>query len=229
MAGEWTGTWVASEEGLPNDSDFLASPTTFALVSDKSLVNFSHVGSASFVSGSYKLDQGDGLNSYSDISHEFHLRSTNDDEGSDGIVGACGNTEFGRFISIGVLEPRGSTAQLILARRYIADNDPRAKLTAAEVAALAGLHSGAPWVEGLPWKVAAGWKPGAITSGAVGEGSTTATVPHRPSDTFVAVPSFVKSSFNTKVEYEAWLAKFELKVGDRLPPSISVGVLSSCQ
>ena len=223
--GGWVGTWVASEEGLPSDAEFKAAPTTFSLVADKALTNYGHTGS--FVSGSYKLDQGDGLGNYSDLLHIFHVRATDNDKGSDGVVvGACGNTEFGRFISLGVLELRGSQTQLTLARRYIADNDPRAKLTAAEVASLPGQNCQAPWVDDLPWKVAACWKLPATSSPAnVAMTAPLAADDHPRSQSITAVPSFIGSSFKTKVEYEAWLDEYGLQAGDRLPCSISLNVL----
>eukprot|EP00322_Chrysochromulina_rotalis_P012324 CAMPEP_0115836704 /NCGR_PEP_ID=MMETSP0287-20121206/4847_1 /TAXON_ID=412157 /ORGANISM="Chrysochromulina rotalis, Strain UIO044" /LENGTH=249 /DNA_ID=CAMNT_0003290201 /DNA_START=17 /DNA_END=766 /DNA_ORIENTATION=- len=211
--GGWKGTWVASEQGLPCDADFDESPTTFSLMSDK---KFGGAGSASFVKGSYKLDQGDGLKSYSDLSHAFHMLS------SEGIVGACGTTEFGRFISLGLIEPYGSATRLTLVRRYIADNDPRSQLSAAQIAHLPRLGCKAPWEDDLPWKVAAGWKPEAsCDSGRVAAGARATGDPDS-----VAVPSFIGSSFNTKVEYDAWLDNLGLEMGDRLPSSVSLNVLA---
>ena len=66
------------------------------------------------------------------------------------VVGACGNTEFGRFCSLGRLdttaplsaggegkeggdEGRGGYTRLTLARRYLADDDPRTRMSAREV------------------------------------------------------------------------------------------------
>ena len=74
----WQGTWVASEFGLPSDDDFKASENTFKLECSEmlSLVaagahnstkNWEAEG-AKFT-GSYKLDNGDGLEDTEDIEH----------------------------------------------------------------------------------------------------------------------------------------------------------------
>ena len=78
--------------------------------------------------GSYLLDQGDGagLCPYRDIQHRFHLAPAPD--GQTVLVAARGSTEFGYFISAGALASvDGGGIQLTLARRYLEDDDPRAK------------------------------------------------------------------------------------------------------
>ena len=202
-SGTWTGTWVASEDGLPGSADFDAAPTTFNLTSSRPLTSLGDAGGAEFISGSYKLDQGDGLADFSDLSHRVHLSAQ-------GVVGACGSTEFGKFISLGKLIAHGTHGELTLARRYIADNDPRAKLSAEQVALLAASPSEReePWTAAV-WKVAAGWKPPSleVTPGAA-RADEAATRPDTTTamDVDEAIPSFIESSFCTKVEYEEWLA-----------------------
>lgn len=95
--------------------------------------------------GSYLLDQGDGLGprKFVDKSHTFTFSSqmdsshTNDNNGTTKnnfvVVAALGSTEFGRFVSFGYTtmydqqeqEEGGSGICLVLARRYIANNDVR--------------------------------------------------------------------------------------------------------
>jgi hypothetical protein len=178
----WEGTWVASSEGLPSNEEFEASENTFKLKCSKPLEDLYWDGkdyeSAALASltGSYKLDNGDGLADYTDLKHEIwayngppsHHPSIN----SWAVVGACGDTEFGRFVSLGRLDQKKSDdtyaayTRLTLARRYIADDDPRKSMSARDVArrvAANGPDEGVidiPWLA-LPWKVSADW-PGSV-------------------------------------------------------------------
>ena len=103
--------------------------------------------------GSYLLDQGDGagLCPYRDIQHRFHLAPAPD--GQTVLVAARGSTEFGYFISAGALASVDGGVVLTLARRYLEDNDPRAKWSspARVVEELLRKEPGAdspPWHEG---------------------------------------------------------------------------------
>jgi hypothetical protein len=154
----WEGTWVASTEGLPSEAEFASSPNAFKLTCSvdlgalfsptNSLLNEDAEHFASFT-GSYKLDNGDGLADYEDKEHVIWGHGCPPDhhplsEGVDhwAVVGATGNTEFGRFVSLGRLDhpPDHSGGaydpftRLTLARRYIADNDKRTKMSARDVA-----------------------------------------------------------------------------------------------
>ena len=121
--GTWQGSWVASEDGLPSDADFQESTSTFKLSAEKGEL-------AGKLAGSYKLDNGDGPADYSDIEHIVHATPVTSKAGTPlVVVGARGDTEFGKFLSMGVLV--GTT--LTLARRYIDDKDPRNKLSATAV------------------------------------------------------------------------------------------------
>ena len=124
--------------------------------------------------GSYKLDNGDGPADYSDLEHEIFAYNGPPDHHpavhSWAVVGACGDTEFGRFVSLGVLDgkapgecPGNDTyTRLTLVRRYIADDDPRNGMSAEEVArrvSSCGQEEwaiNAPWLA-LPWKVPSSW------------------------------------------------------------------------
>ena len=188
---KWEGTWVASEAGLPSDADFAASTNAFKLVCSTPV--FESVGSlqspglggnggSGTFTGSYKLDNGEGPADYSDLEHEISVNngppSHHPAVHSWAVVGACGDTEFGRFVSLGVLdgtgEPHtltgpggfpntGSTySRLTLARRYIAEDDPRNGMSAKQVVdrlASLGMEEwamNAPWLV-LPWKVPGSW------------------------------------------------------------------------
>ena len=175
----WEGTWVASEVGLPSDADFAASTNTFKLECSTNLSRVHNppaggqAGGGKFT-GSYKLDNGDGPADYSDLEHEIFAYNGPPDHHpavhSWAVVGACGDTEFGRFVSLGVLdgkapgECRGNDTytRLTLVRRYIADDDPRNGMSAEEVArrvSSCGKDEGfinAPWLA-LPWKVPSSW------------------------------------------------------------------------
>ena len=193
----WEGTWVASTEGLPSEAEFASSPNAFKLTCSvdlgalftptNSLLNKDSEHFASFT-GSYKLDNGDGLADYEDKEHVIWGHGCPPDhhplsEGVDhwAVVGATGNTEFGRFVSLGRLDhpPDHSGGaydpftRLTLARRYIADNDKRTKMSARDVAGRICIRSlskttnrngpppdenflQVPWL-GLPWKLPGNW------------------------------------------------------------------------
>ena len=78
--------------------------------------------------GTYKLDNGDGLEDTSDDMHRWEVRTWPKaapgevECATHAAVAAVGTTPFGRFVSLGTID--GST--MTLARRYIADDDPRA-------------------------------------------------------------------------------------------------------
>ena len=131
------------------------------------------MSSPATLAGSYKLDQGDGLADFSDISHEVyaidgppghHALGEQGAETDWAVVGATGNTEFGRFVSLGRLDGAESYdsgySRLTLARRYLDDDDPRIGMSAKAVATrVAGCGPdewalGAPWLA-LPWKILA--------------------------------------------------------------------------
>ena len=180
---KWSGTWVASTNGLPSDAEFEESANTFELTSSKSLATLHNWqlnspdnpgggGGASFT-GKYKLDNGDGLADYSDVEHQIWAYNGPPAEHpsleSWGAVGACGDTEFGRFVSLGRLDSAvaGSHPQvytrLTLARRYIAEDDPRKSMTCKDVVQrVVGPRAPdqfalqAPWLA-LPWKVPDEW------------------------------------------------------------------------
>ena len=109
--------------------------------------------------GSYKLDNGSGLEDTSDDTHRWEVRTwpaTPPGEiccATHAAVAAVGTTPFGRFVSLGVIE--GST--MTLARRYIADDDPRAAWASPAAVLDAVLGEGplalAEIPAKLPWKV----------------------------------------------------------------------------
>ena len=72
------------------------------------------------LSGSYQLDQGDGRghHTYTDDWHDMAVSI----RGQYAVVAACGDTQFGRFISLGYVDGQ----EMMLARRYVADDDVRA-------------------------------------------------------------------------------------------------------
>jgi hypothetical protein len=98
--------------------------------------NFLAAGIKGSFKGSYLLDQGDGagLESYRDKAQSFHIYDHQDTQVV--TVAATGNTEFGRFVSAGVLAfpfDEGKPLMLTLVRRYLESDDPRAKWTTKKV------------------------------------------------------------------------------------------------
>ena len=178
----WRGTWVGSDlPTLPSPEALAGSQNSFVLKLNLvepprqlALVNLSELaGKSGSFRGSYKLDQGDGLGlqSFQDVEHLVSFSDLQADaEGGYLIVGACGNTEFGRFVSHGrvTLTPGADEGQVVLtlARRYLRDADPRAACKTAsaalELAALGSHDERAPararaWGDltaVLPWRVA---------------------------------------------------------------------------
>jgi hypothetical protein len=160
----WKGAWVGSTRGLPSDQEFAASPNAFTLTSAKIKGGVSlsataaelepAAGLKSKFTGSYQLDQGDGLETFSDKTHMFKISTAPD---GSVLVAARGTTEFGAFVSAGRLESGGSTGvQLTLARRYVDDADPRKKWTTADrvTTELLSDRQGA-FADGGPWRAAA--------------------------------------------------------------------------
>ena len=72
------------------------------------------------LTGSYQLDQGDGRghHTYTDDWHDMIVSC----RGQYAVVASCGSTEFGRFVSLGYVDG----TEMVLARRYVADDDLRA-------------------------------------------------------------------------------------------------------
>ena len=109
--------------------------------------------------GSYKLDNGDGLEDVSDATHRWEVRTWPStppgevDRATHAAVAAVGTTPFGRFVSLGVIE--GST--MTLARRYVADDDIRAVVWASPTDVLdAALDEGPLALDEIPAKLP--WK-----------------------------------------------------------------------
>ena len=192
----WEGTWVSSIDGLPSDEEFATSTNTFKLecrylwtlalalascphapsshlhASSKPLGTvYKHKDEAVTFTGHYKLDNGGGPADYSDVEHNINAFNGPPEHhpATHGwaVVGACGNTEFGRFVSLGRLDKRAAGevsgeeeyTRLTLARRYVDDDDPRAGMSAEDVRKrITGYKApdegviDVPWLA-LPWKV----------------------------------------------------------------------------
>ena len=145
----WDGSWVpgTSAAGLPSDAAFDASVSTFALTAvlppQMSGIRLSAAGDMLSPSamtarfkGSYLLDNGDGLNPYTDFAHSFQIFRASSDTV---LVVAKGTTEFGPFISAGRLDhapsdTTGNAVKLTLARRYLEERDKRVRWGVKELA-----------------------------------------------------------------------------------------------
>jgi len=135
----WEGAWEPTlNHALPSDYDYENSKNRFVLRSrayrekdaleilescgtsgDEQFWGLEHLGDIR-LTGSYELDQndGEGHKSYSDDWHDMMVSC----RGQYAVVAACGSTPFGRFVSLGWL----SNEYMVLARRYVADDDLRA-------------------------------------------------------------------------------------------------------
>lgn len=180
----WSGTWVASETGLPTDADFAESANTFKLMCSKGIGTLGgsdkDAPTATFT-GTYKLDNGDGLDDYSDDSHRICLQDGPPADHPFGdsawvSVAARGTTPFGQFVSLGKIVRAADGGQVLtLARRYIDDNDPRCAMSPNDVLnrlvdeRLDHWACTEPW-RALPWKTPEDWPaplpvPDGLTAG----------------------------------------------------------------
>jgi hypothetical protein len=185
----WYGSWISglAEHGMPEEREFektkqIASfelSNTGKLIRDPSAeqngepLDSSPVGLSGRFKGSYLLDQGDGRgpSKYRDLSHNFAFASEGGERTKGPIlVAACGTTEFGSFVSAGYVRvtpdiadaTTGSTevGELVLARRYIGDDDSRTSLVKNAKLVLDACFKAAPfdpdrksfWTDLLPRK-----------------------------------------------------------------------------
>ena len=132
------GTWVASDEGLPSLASFEESRDSFRLTTGDfldtgvPLEEASPIGRSGKFGGIYKVGSGEVPRKYSDLDHKM---SVMDHTVSCSLVAERGTSEFGAFVSLGrLIFPRDPHAPvtLTLARRYVTDDDVRAKLTTWE-------------------------------------------------------------------------------------------------
>jgi hypothetical protein len=145
----WKGAWVPleSSQSMCEPSHFATSENKFDLTStlaarhecshDLDSAKTWQAGPSGEWHGWYLLDQDDGAGPkrYEDTEHKFGLYTIPVEVGSAeheaervSVCVATGNTEFGRFVSLGRAVGTGERAVLTLCRRYVADDDARAKL-----------------------------------------------------------------------------------------------------
>ena len=156
----WKGSWVSglSKDGLPSLDDYkatkegnsfsvsgkLSTSAKKAKEVDQGNCLETFLGQrGQFNKGGYLLDQGDdrGSTTFKDISHRFVFDSSIDHQKDMSVVfaSASGKTEFGNFVSFGYVHSKctiihspeeSGVIELILARRYIDDDDSRQALVA---------------------------------------------------------------------------------------------------
>jgi len=175
----WEGSWVSStvEDGLPPDASFSASPCTFSCAAELpqpgsgAPLRLEALAGARFAlsASSYLLDNGDGLQRFEDEQHRVAFEAAPAEPAgaeplSALLAGGQGTTEFGRFVSFGLLERvADGTLRFTLARRYLGGGDARlawesaADALQACAAPVGGAPPrsellGAPW-GALPWRV----------------------------------------------------------------------------
>ena len=169
----WSGTWVASADGLPSDADFAASANTFTLSCSENISTMSDGPSgtadapAATLTGSYK---GDGQEDISDTEHSICVQegpAMGGPMGDSGWVSVAGRgtNRFGKFLSLGkMVRTNDGEHVLTLARRYLAEKDPRCTMSAQKaLGRVSGEEEGKdmwaceePWLA-LPWKVPKSW------------------------------------------------------------------------
>ena len=140
VASQWKGAWLAKDGAFKTalvTSRWVTHSFNLTVADVDTLLDqrTEYTGS---ITGSYKLDNGDGPQDYSDVEHQIHAWPVVANPFMERwkLVGARGKDELGEFISIGALllpSEYCSGFMLFLSRRYISDDDPRTKLTAKEV------------------------------------------------------------------------------------------------
>ena len=139
---EWKGVWVGVDSGEKDE------PKTEEV--DKSKNRFTVNGRRKksnqyrFDRTVYLLDNGDGLETHVDRAYELSFRLCKD--GSK-LVTATGSNEYGAFLSVGRLSDDGE--ELILARRYVEDGDPRASMSCKDVMAMLKVETEK---DSMPWR-----------------------------------------------------------------------------
>jgi len=132
---EWKGSWVSTNDvmnSFPTDDDFLSSQNNFILYSSTITKHNNDSIDINFDRGHYLLDNGNGLETFSDINHNLYCIKHTDDRW---YCYAKGDTEFGPFISKGIMttsinndddcddnndnDINSTSYSLTLARRYV--------------------------------------------------------------------------------------------------------------
>ena len=130
---EWKGSWVSTNDvinSFPTDDDFATSENNFVLYSSTITKHNNDSIDINFDRGHYLLDNGSGLEKFSDINHNLYCIKHTDDRW---YCYAKGDTEFGPFISKGVAKRNNDvdcddsndncinsiSYSLTLARRYV--------------------------------------------------------------------------------------------------------------
>lgn len=170
----WQGTWVGApptDAASPLPAAYAASASTFTATLSPAalpapLTLASLLGHSCSISSAYLLDQGDGqgLQRFSDGQHALRVADAPRGEAPSALAAACGENEFGSFVSAGLLAVEGGQATLTLARRYVREGDARARWRGGEGARAALQHlqqcegaeggAGEPaWLALLPWRV----------------------------------------------------------------------------
>ena len=104
-----------------------------------------------FLSMEYLLDNGDGLELHADGAHDMMWADVEETSNSDGtstkIVASRGMNEYGTYISVGLWKGE----HLVLARRYVEDDDARARMSAQrvlkEVITRKSVSTTMPWID----------------------------------------------------------------------------------
>jgi hypothetical protein len=127
---DWKGTWVSTNDAInefPSTDDFKSSKNDFILQSNDLTIDETNNTMKFSFNGYYLLDNGDGLEKYHDIKHSISCIKDNANKNL-WYCYARGDTEFGEFISKGILLFNDSTTNssdssnsgiLTLARRYV--------------------------------------------------------------------------------------------------------------
>lgn len=141
-AVEWSGAWVgceacpdAEEAELPDDEAFENSSTKFHV--SGTLHQRGDQFFLTFTDGGWDLisdddDDDDSIKRYPDAKHSLLLPTTERSalKGIRKIVAAVGENDFGSFVSAGfvtVVKAKRRGLQLVLARRYLENDDVRSK------------------------------------------------------------------------------------------------------
>jgi hypothetical protein len=126
----WEGNWKGSDGTVPIAAEISAGEKFMCASSDTSL------SALNFSTSSYELDNGDGVSKFMDEEHDIRLSPKSADTSEEFPAGISmlavgrGANEFGAFISAGYVV---DDYTLLLARRYLSNDDARRSLSFEEL------------------------------------------------------------------------------------------------
>ena len=146
----WTGTWAGSFDGTPSAKDF-ENVQSFKVTGPAAAADESLPAEKGRWKGTYQMDNdGSGSTSTYKTDASFKFVAAEPGSTSHFRMAGKGSNEFGAFVIHGTYA--SSTKLLDTAREYIADDDPRVKLSLDELLASKNTEEPAEGASGVKRK-----------------------------------------------------------------------------